>query len=91
MFPLSAANSASLRRIDFIFIQEKVQRDLGEAATKVVPTRGGTTSVDYRLHQVHDQWKIYDIVVEDISLVGDYRSQFNRILSNDIFDCEQLN
>jgi phospholipid transport system substrate-binding protein len=31
-------------------------------------------------------WKIYDVVVEDISLVNNYRSQFDRILSKTSYD-----
>ena len=32
------------------------------------------------------EWKIYDVVVEDISVVANYRSQFNRILAKGSFD-----
>jgi phospholipid transport system substrate-binding protein len=32
------------------------------------------------------EWKIYDVVVEDISVVANYRSQFNRILANGSFE-----
>ena len=31
-------------------------------------------------------WKIYDVVVEDISLVNNYRSQFNRIVANSSYE-----
>ena len=32
------------------------------------------------------KWKIYDMIVENISLVENYRSQFNRILASATFD-----
>lgn len=41
--------------------------------------------MDSRLHRVENMW-IYDVVVEDISLVNNYRSQFNRIISNSSYD-----
>jgi len=32
------------------------------------------------------EWKIYDVIVENVSLVDNYRSQFNRILTSATFD-----
>jgi phospholipid transport system substrate-binding protein len=54
--------------------------------TKIVPTKGEPTAINYRLHRVDDEWKVYDVVVEDISLVVNFRSQFNRILAKGSFD-----
>jgi phospholipid transport system substrate-binding protein len=36
--------------------------------------------IDYRVIRRNDQWKIYDVVIDGISLVSNYRSQFNRII-----------
>jgi len=38
--------------------------------------------VDYRTHWVNGKWMVYDIIVEDISLTGNYRNQFNRVINN---------
>lgn len=38
--------------------------------------------VDYRVRLVDGNWKVYDVVVDNISLVGNYRNQFNRIINN---------
>lgn len=43
-------------------------------------------SIDYRLHKEGEQWKVYDVVVEDISYVENYRSQIASILANQSFD-----
>jgi phospholipid transport system substrate-binding protein len=40
----------------------------------------------YKLLPVNSDWKVYDIVVENISIVNNYRSQFNRVLSNASMD-----
>ncbi len=69
-----------------LFVQEIVKNNVAEVKTKIVPTKGEPTSVNYQLHQVQGDWKIYDVVVEDISLVVNYRSQFNRILAKGSFD-----
>jgi phospholipid transport system substrate-binding protein len=39
--------------------------------------------VDYRMRWVDGKWKVYDIIVEDISLTGNYRNQFNRVINNE--------
>ena len=42
-------------------------------------------SVDYVLHQVGGQWRIFDVVTEGSSMVMNYRSQFNRIIKKSGF------
>jgi phospholipid transport system substrate-binding protein len=69
-----------------LFVEEIVKNNLAEVKTKIVPAKGETTSVNYQLRQVQGEWKIYDVVVEDISLVINYRAQFNRILSKGSID-----
>lgn len=69
-----------------VFVQESVEKNLAQVDTKIVSSKGGPTSVNYRLHRVGAEWKVYDVVVEDISVVSNYRSQFNRILANSSFD-----
>ncbi len=49
--------------------------------TKVVRP-SGDFPVDYRMHFKNNTWKVYDVMVEGISLVKNYRSQFNRYLVN---------
>ena len=38
--------------------------------------------VDYRMHWADGKWMVYDIIVEDISLTGNYRNQFNRVINS---------
>jgi phospholipid transport system substrate-binding protein len=49
--------------------------------TKVQTTRNVEVPIDYRLSKVGDGWQIYDVLVEGVSLVNNYRSQFNRIIT----------
>src|ERR671922_768060 len=69
-----------------VFMRESIEKDQAQVNTKIIPGAGEPTSVNYRLHQVKGEWKIYDVVVEDISIIANYRSQFNRILANGSFD-----
>ncbi len=43
---------------------------------------GGDISVDYRLRQIDGTWKIIDIIIENVSLVANFRSQFQEIMSS---------
>jgi phospholipid transport system substrate-binding protein len=52
-------------------------------ATSKTNTREEPISIDYKLVEVSDNWRVYDIVTEGSSLVGNYRSQFNRIYQKD--------
>jgi phospholipid transport system substrate-binding protein len=69
-----------------IFGGERREQNLAEVETKLVPNKGEPLSVNYRLHLVQGEWKIYDVVIADISLINNYRSQFNRILAKGSFD-----
>jgi len=45
--------------------------------------RPAKVKVDYRLVAVGDSWRVYDVVTEDVSILDNYRSQFNRIIAKD--------
>jgi len=68
------------------YTREQQDKDNAEVFTKVITKKGEEFSINYKLHPVHGEWKVYDVVVEDISLVNNYRSQFNRVLANASFD-----
>jgi phospholipid transport system substrate-binding protein len=39
--------------------------------------------VDYKLVAAGDQWRVYDVITEDVSILDNYRSQFNRIIAKE--------
>lgn len=45
--------------------------------TQILQPGGPPVAVDYSLVKVEDGWKVYDIVIESVSLVTNYRSQFS--------------
>lgn len=47
----------------------------------IVGDKGQEYSVKYRLRGNNGHWQVYDIVIEEVSLVNNYRSQFRRVLS----------
>jgi phospholipid transport system substrate-binding protein len=42
--------------------------------------RGTEVPVEARMRRRGDRWLVYDISIENVSLVGNYRSQFDRII-----------
>ncbi len=48
--------------------------------------QGGPVSIDYYLHLKDGNWKVYDVGVGGMSLVTNYRDQFDQILANGSFD-----
>lgn len=69
-----------------LYIQERVDKQFCEVETKVVPIQDNEVPIHYRLHLVEEQWRVYDVHIDNISLVNNYRSQFNRIISTASFD-----
>lgn len=47
--------------------------------------RAEQVTIDYALHKVQGQWRVYDIITEGSSLVSNYRSQFRRIIKKNGF------
>jgi phospholipid transport system substrate-binding protein len=54
--------------------------------TKIVDNKGQEFSVNYRLYNIKGDWKVYDVVIENVSLVNNYRSQFNRMLTTSSYE-----
>ncbi len=65
---------------------ERQDRDYAEVDTKIATKKGEEISVVYKLRQTGGHWKIYDVVIENVSLVNNYRSQFNRVIAQSSFD-----
>jgi phospholipid transport system substrate-binding protein len=54
--------------------------------TGIVDSKGQEFSFNYRLHNVDGDWKVYDVIIERISIVNNYRAQFNRVLARSSFE-----
>ena len=63
------------------YLKERVDNNYAEVDTKLVDNKGQEFSIVYRLYNSGGDWKVYDVVIEDISLVNNYRAQFSRVLA----------
>ena len=67
-------------------MNERIDEPYAEVGSKIQTSKGEEFSINYKLHRVGEDWRVYDLVVENVSLVNNYRSQFNRILTNSTYD-----
>ena len=71
--------------LEIRFLNERQDKDFAEVNSKVINSKGQEFSLDYRLQNVNGDWKVIDVVIENISLVNNYRAQFNRLLAKSSF------
>jgi phospholipid transport system substrate-binding protein len=69
-----------------VFGQETVDQEYAEVEAKLISLKDEESRVLYRLKRSNGKWKVYDAVVENISIVNNYRSQFDRVISKSSFD-----
>lgn len=59
---------------------EKIEGDYAVVDTEVITKRNVETPIEYRLLKEDAGWKVYDVVIEGVSLINNYRTQFNKII-----------
>lgn len=71
---------------EVIYTDEKIEDGkYAEVKTKVITKEKKEIPIDYRLYFTGKDWKVYDIVIEGVSLVNNYRSQFSKIIRNNSY------
>ena len=63
-----------------VLLGDSVDGDLATVRTRVVTRQGTEIPVDYRMQRRGDGWRAYDVTIEGVSLVANYRSQFDKII-----------
>jgi len=61
------------------YLNERLEADYAEVRTKVASDKT-EIPLDYRLLNKSGDWRVYDVVVDGVSLVNNYRSQFTKII-----------
>jgi phospholipid transport system substrate-binding protein len=68
------------------FTDEKLDGDNAVVRAKVVTRQQTEVPVEARMLRKGDRWLVYDILIENISLVGNYRAQFDRIIRTSSYE-----
>jgi len=63
------------------YVGETIDGDVATVKTKITTRQGTEIPVDYRMHKRGDKWLVYDVIIEGVSLVANYRVQFNKIIT----------
>jgi phospholipid transport system substrate-binding protein len=64
------------------FIKETSLSETVVEVQSVIVSKGGETPINYRVMKKENTWKVYDVVIEGVSLISNYRTQFREILGN---------
>jgi phospholipid transport system substrate-binding protein len=59
---------------------DTIEGDAALVKTKIITKQGTDVPVDYRMVKRNDRWLVYDVVIEGVSLINNYRTQFNKII-----------
>lgn len=63
------------------YVKEEGDNSFSEVRSRILTPSQDYFSLDYRLMNENGKWMVYDVVIEGVSLVSNYRSQFNNIIS----------
>lgn len=69
-----------------VYYDERLDGDYAVVRTKIVDKNRLSIPVEYRILRKKDRWEVYDIIVEGISLVNNYRTQFTQIIRSNSYD-----
>jgi phospholipid transport system substrate-binding protein len=62
------------------YLGDTLENDLAVVKTRIVTKSGTEVPVDYRMLKKGDRWLVYDVIIEGVSLIANYRTQFNKII-----------
>lgn len=68
------------------FRGETITGENAAVRTTIPLSNGSEMPLEYRMHNLDARWRVYDLSIDGISLVSNYRAQFNKIIRIDSFD-----
>jgi len=71
---------------DIVYIRERVRGNRSKIQTNFITGDGKKIAVTFNMIKINESWKIYDVIIEGVSMVSNYRSQFNSILTKSSFE-----
>jgi phospholipid transport system substrate-binding protein len=67
------------------YVGESIGGDEATVRTRITTKSGTDVPVDYRMHLKDGKWLVYDVIIEGVSLVANYRTQFNKVVQTEGF------
>jgi len=69
-----------------VFGRETIDQDFAQVESIVINAKREEFVIVYKLRRADGKWKVYDAVVENISVVNNYRSQFDRVINSSSYE-----
>ena len=69
-----------------LYERETKDGDYATVRIKIVTRKNKDIPVEYRLKKEGNDWLIYDVSIEGVSLVNNYRTQFNSIITQSSYE-----
>ena len=69
-----------------VYTDEKTDGPYATVRTRIITTKEIEIPVDYKIFKKEQKWEVYDIVIEGVSLVNNYRTQFNQIIRSGSYE-----
>ena len=69
-----------------VFGRETFDQEYAEVESKLINAKNDESPVIYRLKRTDGKWKVYDAVIANVSIVNNYRSQFDRVISKSSYE-----
>ena len=80
-----AGNIESYTSQNVLYTRESADQSYAQVDTKIVSDKQSPLTINYKLHSVGKEWKVYDLVIADIRVDNNHRSQFDRIIARSSF------
>jgi len=72
----TSLNEYTDQKLNFLPFRQGSDPDQAAVSTEVEQPGGFPIPIDYKLHRNSDEWKVFDVVIDDVSLVTNYRTSF---------------
>ena len=69
-----------------VYRGETIEGDHAAVKTTIPLSNGSEMPLEYRMHTADARWQVYDLSIDGISLVSNYRSQFNKVIRTTSYD-----
>lgn len=67
------------------YISDRIDGETALVQSKLLTKNGSEVPIEYRMLKKAERWLVYDVVIEGVSLVANYRTQFNKIIQTSSF------
>ena len=68
------------------YVGETADGDEATVKTVIATKKSSDIPVDYRMHRKDGRWLVYDVIIEGVSLVSNYRTQLNKVVQTESYD-----